>query len=288
MSAVLSPGQRLALCVEYDGTGFCGWQRQNAEDDSQKNGSPFPGRIGVQEALESALAAIAGVPVHTAAAGRTDAGVHASAQVVHFDVPVARPLTAWVRGVNAHLPPAVAVRWAQPVTGDFHARFSAMGRHYAYWLLNRPERPGLWTGRVGWYHRPLDVEAMAVAASHLVGTCDFSSFRAAQCQAKSPVKTLTTFSVVRHGALVRFACSGNAFLHHMVRNMVGALLWIGSGKRPPDWITGLLAARDRTQAAPTFMADGLYLTGMDYDTRFGLPSTRQDVRLFTEDSCGLW
>ncbi|MDR0246840.1 MAG: tRNA pseudouridine(38-40) synthase TruA [Burkholderiales bacterium] len=291
MTAALS-SSRLALCVEYDGAAFCGWQRQGAEEGAQREGSDIPNgnalnRIGVQEALESALAAVAGVPVRTVAAGRTDAGVHASAQVAHFDAPVARPLTAWVRGVNAHLPPTVAVRWAQPVAADFHARFSATARHYTYWLLNRPERPGLWVGRVGWYHRPLDVAAMAVAAQHLVGTHDFSSFRAAQCQAQSPVKNLTTFSITQHGAFIRFACSGNAFLYHMVRNMVGALLCVGTGKQPEAWIAELLAARDRTQAAPTFMADGLYLTGIDYDERFGLPPTRRDVYLFTENDCML-
>ncbi|MDR0251444.1 MAG: tRNA pseudouridine(38-40) synthase TruA [Burkholderiales bacterium] len=291
MTTALS-SHRLALCVEYDGSAFCGWQRQGTEERAQREGcdtsnGSASNRIGVQEALEFALAAVAGVPVRTVAAGRTDTGVHASAQVIHFDAPVARPLTAWVRGVNAHLPPTVAVRWAQPVSTDFHARFSATARHYTYWLLNRSERPGLWAGRVGWYHRPLDVAAMATAAQQLVGTHDFSSFRAAQCQAQSPVKTLTTFSVMRHGAFIRFVCSGNAFLHHMVRNMMGALLWIGTGKQPVEWITELLAACDRTQAAPTFMADGLYLTGMDYDEQFGLPPTRQNVCLFDEDGCKL-
>jgi tRNA pseudouridine38-40 synthase len=280
MTAVLPPN-RWALCLEYDGAAFCGWQRQGTESPCEDG--RFPSRIGVQEALELALEAVADVPVRTVAAGRTDAGVHASAQVVHFDAPIERPLTAWVRGVNAHLPPTVAVRWAQPVVADFHARFSATARHYTYWLLNRPERPGLWAGRVGWYHRPLNVEAMAAAAQHLIGTHDFSSFRAAQCQAQSPVKTLTAFSVTQHGALLRFACSGNAFLHHMVRNIIGALLWVGTGKQPEGWIAELLAVRDRTQAAPTFMADGLYLTGMDYDIQFNLPPTRREVGLFAED-----
>ncbi|MDR2709790.1 MAG: tRNA pseudouridine(38-40) synthase TruA [Burkholderiales bacterium] len=310
------PLGRLVLCVEYDGAAFCGWQRQVAPTPSPahrdaEGGVPYGhssahaelveapqvgegkecadlnqkrySRSSVQEALETALAAVTDVPVRVTAAGRTDAGVHASAQVAHFDAPVARPLTAWVRGVNAHLSPTVAVRWAQPVAGDFHARFSATARHYTYWLLNRPERPGLWAGRVGWHHRPLDVAAMAAAARHWIGAHDFSSFRAAQCQAKSPVKSLTDFSVTQHGAFVRFACSGNAFLHHMVRNMVGALLWVGIGKRPPEWAAELLEARDRTQAAPTFMADGLYLTGISYDERFGLPSTRRDVCIFDGD-----
>jgi len=271
LPADASSSLRLALCVEYDGAAFCGWQRQRAEGEGDQR------ILSVQEALEAALGVVAGMPMRTVAAGRTDAGVHASAQVVHFDAPVARPLTAWVRGVNAHLPPTVAVCWAQPVSADFHARFSAIARHYTYWLLNRPERPGLWAGRVGWYHRPLDAAAMAAAARFLVGTHDFSSFRAAQCQAKSPVKHLTAFSVERQGEFIRFACSGSAFLHHMVRNMVGALLWVGIGKCPPEWLAELLAARDRTKAAPTFMADGLYLIGMDYDARFGLPPTRREV-----------
>lgn len=257
---------RLALALEYHGAAFCGFQ-------SQATG------CGVQDALEHALGAIAGAPVTVAAAGRTDAGVHATSQIVHFDAPVERPDSAWVRGVNAHLPAAIAVLWALPVAADFHARFAASARHYTYLLQNRPERLALNAGRAGWYHRPLDVDAMRAGAGALLGTHDFSAFRAAECQAKSPVKTLARVDIVAAGPFVRFDFSANAFLHHMIRNLVGALVYVGSGREPPGWIGELLAARDRARAAPTFAADGLYFTGADYDGRFGLPPTRRDVAL---------
>jgi tRNA pseudouridine38-40 synthase len=249
---------RIALGLEYDGAGFAGWQSQ-------------AGGHTVQDALENALAAVAGHPVRVVCAGRTDAGVHATAQVVHFDVSVARPITAWVRGVNAHLPRKIAVRWATPVPDDFHARYAARSRSYAYLLLNRPERPGLLAGRAGWCHWPLDLEAMRAAAACLLGVNDFSSFRAAGCQAKSPVKTMYRFDITRHGELLLFDCCANAFLHHMVRNIVGALVYVGAGRMTLEDFAALLAARDRRQGAPTFQADGLYLTGVEYDARWGLP-----------------
>lgn len=255
---------RIALGVEYAGAAFCGFQSQ-------------PSRCGVQDALEDAIGEIAGHPVGVAAAGRTDAGVHAVCQVVHFDTEANRPDTAWVRGVNTHLPPTVAVLWSQAVDAEFHARFSATARHYTYLLQNRAERPGLFAGRAGWYHHPLDVEAMQSAASVLTGTHDFSSFRAAECQAKSPVKTLSRAMVARDGAFVRFEFSANAFLHHMVRNIVGALVFVGAGKMPASWVSELLALRDRTRGAPTFAPDGLYFAGADYDPRFGLPPTVRSV-----------
>ena len=255
---------RFALAVEYAGHAFCGFQSQ-------------PSGCGVQDALQQALAAIAGHEVCVAAAGRTDAGVHAVSQIVHFDTAAQRPDGAWVRGVNAHLPAAAAVLWARAVGPDFHARFAATARHYTYLLLNRAERPGLCAGRAGWYHRPLDVEAMRAGAAHLAGTHDFSAFRAAECQAKSPVKTLSRVAVAAQPPFVRFDFTANAFLHHMVRNIVGSLVYVGAGRQPPDWIASLLAARDRTLAAPTFSADGLYLAGADYDARFGLPPTVRDV-----------
>ena len=255
---------RIALAVEYAGAAFCGFQSQ-------------PSRCGVQDALESAIGAIAGGPVGVVAAGRTDAGVHAASQVVHFDTEADRPTTAWVRGVNAHLPPTAAVLWAQPVPPEFHARFSATARHYAYRLQNRSERPGLLAGRAGWYHHPLDVAAMQEACAMLIGTHDFSSFRAAECQAKSPVKTLSHASVARDGDIVRFDFSANAFLHHMIRNIVGALVTVGSGKAPSSWMAELLAARDRTRGPATFAPEGLYFCGADYDARFGLPPTRREV-----------
>ncbi len=252
---------RIALGLEYDGSAFRGWQSQ-------------PGGATVQDALEGALEAIAGTPLRVVCAGRTDAGVHALSQVVHFDAPVDRPPSAWVRGVNAHLPDTMAVRWAHPVTDDFHARFSARSRSYRYLLLNRPERPGLLHGRVGWYHRPLDLAAMRQAAACLVGEHDFSAFRAAECQAKSPIKTLYSFEIGQDGDIIRFECRANAFLHHMMRNLVGALVYVGAGRLTPDDFAGLLAARDRRQAPPTFAAAGLYLVGVDYDPAWGLPAGR--------------
>ena len=260
-----SPGpSRLALGVEYDGRAFCGFQSQ-------------PSGCGVQDALERACAAIAAAPVRIVAAGRTDAGVHATSQIVHFDAPVARPASAWVRGVNAHLPPGAAVLWCVPVAADFHARFAATARHYTYLLLDRPVRPALLHGRVGWFHAPLDVDAMREGAQLLVGRHDFTSFRAAECQAKSPVKTLARLDVRRAGAFVRFDLSADAFLHHMVRNIVAALVAVGARRRDPEWLRAVLGAADRTQAAATFAADGLYFVGADYDARFALPSTRRDV-----------
>ena len=250
---------RLALGVEYDGSAFRGWQIQ-------------PGGGTVQDALQAALASIAGVPVDVVCAGRTDAGVHATGQVVHFDAPAERPLTAWVRGVNTFLPDSVAVRWAQQVPSDFHARFSAHGRRYRYLLLNRPQRPGVWHGRAGWYHWPLDVAAMQEAAQYLRGEQDFSAFRAAECQARSPIKTLRRAEVRRLGDLIVFDFEASAFLHHMVRNLVGSLVYIGQGKHPPEWMKELLGKADRKEAAPTFAAAGLYLVGVDYEAKWGLPA----------------
>jgi tRNA pseudouridine38-40 synthase len=255
---------RYALCLEYDGRGFCGFQSQ-------------PAGCGVQDALERALAIVASEPVRVTAAGRTDAGVHATAQVVHFDTTADRSDTAFVRGVNAHLERAASVLWAQPVDAQFHARFAARWRHYTYVLMDRAARPGLDAGRVGWYHGPLDVAAMRAAAQTLVGTRDFSAFRASECQAKSPVRTLCVADVQRDGSLVRFDFTANAFLQHMIRNLVGALVYVGAQRQPPQWLETLLAGRDRTRAAPTFAPDGLYFTGADYDPGFGLPPTRRPV-----------
>lgn len=250
---------RFAACVEYDGAAFHGWQSQ-------------PHGRTVQDHLQRALSAIAGEPLLAHAAGRTDTGVHALAQMVHFDTSVSRPLQAWVRGVNAHLPPSIVVRWAQPVADDFHARFSAQARSYTYLLHNHPVRPALQHGRVGWYHRPLDVQAMAEAVAHLLGEHDFSSFRASECQARSPIKTLHHASVRREGEYLLFKFRASGFLHHMVRNIVGALIWVGYGKESPAWMSRVLAARDRTSAAPTFMPDGLYFTGVDYAPDWSLPN----------------
>jgi len=257
---------RIALAVEYAGDAFCGWQSQASA-------------CSVQDALERALGSIAAQRIATAAAGRTDAGVHAASQIVHFDADAERPPNAWVRGVNALLPKAAAILWAQPVADEFHARFAATARHYTYLLLARSQRPALLAKRVGWYHASLDIVAMRAGAAHLAGTHDFSAFRAAECQAKSPVKSLTRIDIGAQGSFIRFDFSADAFLQHMLRNIVGSLVYVGAGKHPPDWIAQLLSARDRARAAPTFAPDGLYLTGADYPARFGLPSTRRDVAL---------
>lgn len=249
---------RIAIGLEYDGSAFYGWQ-------SQAGGNT------VQDVLQRALSAVAGEPIATFAAGRTDSGVHALAQVAHFDTEAVRPLSAWVRGSNAHLPKTVAVRWAHEVGDEFHARFSARARRYRYLLLDQPVRPALMHGRAGWHHAPLDVAAMRQALAHLLGEHDFSSFRAAECQAKSALKTLSQAQVVRNGEYLLFDFRANAFLHHMVRNIVGALVYVGDGRHDPDWMAELLRACDRTLAPPTFAAAGLYLVGVDYDPRWQLP-----------------
>lgn len=250
---------RIALGLEYDGSAFLGWQTQ-------------PGGGTVQDALEAALAQIAGHPVRAQCAGRTDTGVHALAQVAHFDTEAERPDNAWVKGVNAHLPRTVAMRWAARAPEDFHARFSATARRYEYVLINRPTRPAVWDGRAGWFHLPLDEARMAEAAGFLLGEHDFSAFRSAECQAPSPVRELRKLVVTREGEVIRFSLEANAFLHHMVRNIVGCLVYVGKGKYPPEWIAQVLAGRDRAKAAPTFGPQGLYLTGIDYDAHWGLPA----------------
>jgi len=257
---------RIAVGLEYCGTPFAGWQSQ------------LDGR-GVQDALERVLATIADTKIRTIAAGRTDAGVHATMQVAHFDVEVSRPDTAWVRGVNAQLPREIAVLWAQPVADEFHARNTAVARYYTYILANRPARPALVAGRIGWYHLPLDVPLMMAAAGALVGTHDFSAFRAALCQAKSPIKTLSEITITTNAGHIRFDFRADAYLHHMIRNIVGSLVYVGAGKHPPAWMGELLASRERTRAAPTFAPDGLYFTGADYDARWGLPPTRRPITL---------
>ena len=253
---------RIALGIEYDGSRFCGWQTQ-------------PSGCGVQDHLEAALAHIAQEGIDTVCAGRTDAGVHALAQVAHFESSAARPSSAWVRGVNASLPAALAVLWARQVDDDFHARYAALGRSYRYVLLNRAVRPAAAQGRVGWFHLPLDVEAMRSAAQILLGEHDFSAFRAAECQARSPVRELRRFEIERRGDYIVFDVCANAFLHHMVRNLVGTLVYVGKGAHRPEWVGEVLAGRDRAAAAPTFDAAGLYLAKVDYDARWGLPPSHE-------------
>jgi tRNA pseudouridine38-40 synthase len=225
----------------------------------------------VQDALEPALAAIAGTQVATTAAGRTDSGVHARIQVVHFDTDAKRPSSAWVRGANALLPDSVAVLWSHEVADEFHARYSALARTYRYELLNRPVRPALAARYCGWFHLPLDVQKMRAAAAMLVGEHDFSAFRSAECQAKSPVRTVHSFQIQQEGERIDFVVRANAFLHHMVRNIVGTLVYVGKGKHPPQWVQDLLLSRDRTKAAPTFGPEGLYLEKIEYEAKWQLP-----------------
>jgi len=226
----------------------------------------------VQDALQSALAAIAGTSVELTGAGRTDRGVHARLQVAHFDTEARRPSSAWVRGVNALLPDSVAVLWSHEVPGDFHARYSARARTYRYELLNRPVRAALEAHYVGWFHLPLDVDKMRAAAALFVGEHDFSAFRSSECQAKSPVRTVDRFEITRQGETIHFIVRANAFLHHMVRNLVGTLVYVGKGKHPPEWVTELLRSKDRTKSAPTFGPEGLYLEKIDYEAKWGLPA----------------
>jgi tRNA pseudouridine38-40 synthase len=226
----------------------------------------------VQDVVERALSNIAGRAVNVTAAGRTDRGVHAREQVIHFDTEAARPENAWVRGVNALLPDSVAVLWSREVDLQFHARYSALARTYRYQLLNRAVRPALAATHVGWFHLPLDVQTMRQAAAHLLGEHDFSAFRSSECQAKTPVRTLHALDIEAHGERIDFVVCANAFLHHMVRNIVGTLIYVGKGKHPPGWVAEVLDSRDRTKAAPTFGPQGLYLEKIQYDARWQLPS----------------
>lgn len=253
-----APGKRLALGLSYRGSAYLGWQSQ-------------PGGRTVQDRLQAALSAFAAQPVTTVCAGRTDAGVHGVNQVVHVDPPVERDPFAWVRGGNRYLPPDIALQWCRVVPRGFHARNSARGRRYRFVVLESPVRPSLEVGLAGWVFRPLDGEAMRAAAAVLIGEHDFSSFRAAECQARSPVKTLRRVDITRRGAYWRFDFDGSAFLHHMVRNILGCLVAVGSGRRAPGWMAEVLAARSRDAAAPTFPSAGLYFLGPYYDAALGLP-----------------
>jgi tRNA pseudouridine38-40 synthase len=249
---------RIALGIEYLGFAYCGWQKQQ---DCH----------GVQEHLESALAKIACEPIEVFCAGRTDRGVHALGQVVHFNTSVIRPVDAWVRGVNSHLPVDIRVRWRQEVDEGFHARFSATARRYRYVILNRPVKSAIFYAQQTNVVRSLDVDLMHQAAQSLLGEHDFSSFRAAECQAHHPVRSVLEVTVQRDGDFVLVDIEANAFLHHMVRNIVGSLLKIGHGEQPVNWIAELLALRDRTKAAPTAPAAGLYLTHVRYPDLYSFP-----------------
>lgn len=242
---------RVALGIEYDGSGYFGWQRQ-AEVDS------------VQAQLERALSLVANEPIALQCAGRTDAGVHATGQVVHFDTTAVRRESAWTLGINANLPDNIAVRWAQIVDDDFHARFSATARRYRYVIYNHNLRPGILRGGVSHYHGDIDATKMHLAAQALIGEQDFTSFRAIQCQSKTPFRNVHQVNVTRQGMYIIVDIQANAFLHHMVRNIVGSLLEIGLGNQPLDWMRTLLDAKDRTQAAATAKPNGLYLVDVTY------------------------
>ena len=249
---------RIALSLEYDGSRFLGWQTQ-------------PGGGTVQDALQEALGVLAGEAIHVTCAGRTDRGVHARMQVVHFDTHAVRPVSAWMRGTNALLPESVAVQWAAEMPGEFHARYSAHARTYRYVLLNRAARPALAARYAGWCHAPLDVDAMRAAARLLVGEHDFSAFRSAECQAKSPLRTLHALDVSAQGERIDFVVRANAFLHHMVRNIVGTLVYVGADRKPAAWVAEVLRSRERARAAPTFAAEGLYLERVEYEAHWNLP-----------------
>lgn len=249
---------RIALGLAYRGGAYHGWQ-------SQPDGST------VQDVFEHALERFLGQPVRTHCAGRTDTGVHALNQVVHIDTEAEREPFSWMRGTNRYLPDDVAVQWALPVGEGFHARNSARGRRYVYVLRESPVRPALEAGLVGWSFRPLDGERMRAAAALLIGEHDFTAFRAAECQAASPVKILRRIEIDRRGAYWRIGFDASAFLHHMVRNILGCLVAVGSGTRPVAWMGEVLAARDRSIAAPTFAPDGLYFAGPYYDPALGIP-----------------
>lgn len=251
---------RIALGVEYDGSGYCGWQLQ--EHDVRT----------VQGAVEDALGRVADHPVRVICAGRTDTGVHATGQVIHFDTEAMRPERAWVFGANANLPKDVAILWAKPVEESFHARFSALRRRYRYVIYERPVRPTFLAGRVAWSYRPLDEERMQQACRYLIGEHDFTSYRAVACQAKSPVRTVYQLEVTRSGAYLFIDVEANAFLHHMVRNIAGVLIAIGSGEKAPEWAEEVLHLRDRALGGVTGHPHGLYLTEVTYPAEYDLPA----------------
>ncbi|MGU3414047.1 tRNA pseudouridine(38-40) synthase TruA [Enterobacteriaceae bacterium C34A] len=260
MSEVESlPRFKIALGIEYDGSKYYGWQRQNEVRS-------------VQEKLEKALSKVADEPINVLCAGRTDAGVHGTGQVVHFETHAERKDAAWTLGVNANLPDDIAVRWVKAVPDDFHARFSATARRYRYIIYNQRLRPAILGQGVTHYYHPLDAEKMQRAAQSLLGENDFTSFRAVQCQSRTPWRNVMHINVERYGAYVVVDIKANAFVHHMVRNIVGSLMEVGAGNQPESWIAELLAAKDRTLAAATAKAEGLYLVAVDYPQRFDLPT----------------
>ena len=266
---ILEKFMRIALGIEYDGSRYFGWQRQKEVDS-------------VQAQLEKTLSKIADEPIQLQCAGRTDAGVHATGQVVHFDTNSTRPLTAWTLGVNANLPDDIAVRWVKEVDEEFHARFTATARRYRYIIYNDNLRPGIHRHGVSHYHGDIDEKLMHQSAQALLGEQDFTSFRAIQCQSNTPFRNIHHVNVSRHNKFIVVDIAANAFLHHMVRNIVGSLLEIGMGRQPIDWMKTLLELKDRNQAAPTAKAAGLYLVDVTYPQEIGLPKPPMGP-LFLED-----
>lgn len=250
--------KRIALGIEYNGQHFYGWQAQE-------------NLLTIQGSLETALSHIADHPVKLFCAGRTDAGVHATGQVAHFDTTAIRQMAAWTFGTNALLPPEIAVCWAQHVDMDFHARYTATSRRYRYFIYNYPARPAILSGRVAWHYGPLNTNAMQEAGNFLLGEQDFTSFRSAQCEAKSPMRNIQSLEVKRSNDYVVIEVSANAFLHHMVRNIVGVLLEVGSGAKEPEWVRAVLESKDRRKAAVTADAAGLYLTEVKYPDQYSFP-----------------
>ena len=269
----ISAGRRIACRVEYNGACFNGWQSQ-----------PHPDVTTVQQVLEAALARVADAPVRVHCAGRTDSGVHAHGQVVHFEAPVARAAKSWVLGANAELPREVRLHWAVAVDDDFHARFSALSRRYRYLIASTPIRTALLGGQVTWHRYPLDAALMHQEAQVLLGEQDFSAFRAASCQSTSPMRDVQQVAVFRRGDLVVLDIRANAFLHHMVRNIAGSLMAVGSGRQAPGWLAQLLQGRDRTRAADTAAPDGLYLVEVTYPGRHELPPTPEGPLLLGSGS----
>ncbi|AHG76016.1 tRNA pseudouridine synthase A [Mannheimia varigena USDA-ARS-USMARC-1296] len=251
---------KIALGIEYDGSRYFGWQKQETVES-------------VQQKLEQALSVVANSPVEVFCAGRTDAGVHGTGQVVHFETEVNRPLQSWCFGTNAHLPDDIAVKWAVEVSEDFHARFSATARRYRYIIFNSKLRSAILPKGITHFHFPLDENKMHQAGQFLLGENDFSSFRAAKCQSHTPWRNIHHLNVSRQGNYVIVDIQANAFVHHMVRNIVGTLLEIGQGRQPVEWAKWVLEQRDREKAAPTAKAEGLYLVEVHYPERFGIPKT---------------
>jgi tRNA pseudouridine38-40 synthase len=249
---------RIAVGLEYDGRAYCGWQFQ-------------PGLPTVQDVVQRAFSRVADTSIECVCAGRTDAGVHAGAQVAHFDTTAVRSERSWRLGANTYLPGDVSVAWVREVPGQFHARFSAIARSYRYLILNRDSRSGLAAGRATWERRPLDAARMHAAAQVLVGEHDFSAFRAIECQAKSPRRHVESLDVTRDAEWLTIAVTANAFLHHMVRNMAGLLISVGHGESAPERVPAVLSSRDRKTNAATAPPDGLYLAAVRYPAEFGLP-----------------